>query len=181
MGVCTGPCKDPCKPGACVHVCTHRKISRFLFSTGIVFPDIEKTRSVGKIEFQCQGVVQGPVHACTHALRVHGPLHSPKTFKFNFFNFSRLFYVRTDYANWKENSGIFSIRARKNARFGRGAPCSVIHVCSISQKTNCLIMIPKTVLISGGWRGYWPARKFQEIFLCVHARTHVSGGVHLVL
>ena len=26
----------------------------------------------------------------------------------------------------------------------------VIHVCSISQKTNCLIMIPKTVLISGG-------------------------------
>ena len=133
VGVCTGPCKDPCKPGACVHVCTHRKISRFLFSTGIVFPDIEKTRSVGKIEFQCQGVVQGPVHACTHALRVHGPLHSPKTFKFNFFNFSRLFYVRTDYANWKENSGIFSIRARKNARFGRGAPCSVIHVCSISQ------------------------------------------------
>ena len=26
----------------------------------------------------------------------------------------------------------------------------VIHVCSILQKTNCLIMIPKTVLISGG-------------------------------
>ena len=26
----------------------------------------------------------------------------------------------------------------------------VIHVCSISQKTNCLIMIPKTVLKSGG-------------------------------
>ena len=26
----------------------------------------------------------------------------------------------------------------------------VIHVCSISQKENCLIMIPKTVILSGG-------------------------------
>ena len=49
-----------------------------------------------------------------------------------------------------KSSRNFSMRARKKARFGRGAPCSVIPVCSISQKDNCPIMIPKTVLISGG-------------------------------
>ena len=151
-GGCKGPCKDPCKPGACVHVCTHRKISRFSFSTGIVFPDLEKTRSVEKIEFQCHGAMQGPVHSncvrarvhrplhdpltlefnfptdlvfsmsgktmpvenknleiflwvhtCTHAPglhgSLHGPVHTPTTLEFNFFDLSRLFCVRTDYAN----------------------------------------------------------------------------------
>ena len=29
----------------------------------------------------------------------------------------------------------------------------VINVCSILQKTNCPVMIPKTVMLSGRWRG----------------------------
>ena len=86
VGVCTGPCKDPCKPGACVHVCTHRKNSRVLFSIGIVCPNIEKAREVEKIEFECLGAMQGPVHSkCVRAC-VHRPLHDPLTLEFNFSN-----------------------------------------------------------------------------------------------
>ena len=46
-----------------------------------------------------------------------------------------------------KSSRFLTMRARKNARF---RPCSVNPVCSISQKDNCPIMIPKTVLITGG-------------------------------
>jgi len=37
--------------------------SRYVFSTGKVCSDKGKTRSVEKIEFQCQGALQRPVHA----------------------------------------------------------------------------------------------------------------------
>ena len=107
------------------------------------------------------------VHTCMHTpgLRgsLHGPLHTPMTLEFNFSpDLAFPTYDRIDYASWKETSGNFSMRARKNACVRRGVPCFVIHVCSISQKTNCLIMIPKTVLISGLWRSSWSAWKVLD-------------------
>ena len=78
-------------PETCFFACTHRKISRVLFSIGIVCPNIEKARKVEKIEFQCHGAMQGPVHSnCVRAC-VHRPLHDPLTLEFNFFNWSCLF------------------------------------------------------------------------------------------
>ena len=88
-------------PETCVLACTHRKNSRVLFSIGIVCPNIEKAREVEKIEFECLGAMQGPVHSkCVRAC-VHRPLHDPLTLEFNFSNWSCLFYVRKDYASWK--------------------------------------------------------------------------------
>ena len=152
-----GLCKGPCTQIACMHACTGPCTTPWhwnsLFPTDLVFSKSGKNMLVENENLE----IFLWVHTCTHApglhRSLHGPLHPPTTSDFNSFNLSRLFYDRTDYANWKEISGNFSMRARKKPRFGRGAPCFVIHVCSISQKTNCLIMIPKTVLISGGWRG----------------------------
>ena len=82
-------------------VCAHlEKVQDFFISTGIVFNDIGKTRSFEKVEFQCQGAVQGPMHANAHAPWVHGPLHGPLTLEFNFFNWSRLSSLKTHYASW---------------------------------------------------------------------------------
>ena len=55
----------------CMRASTLRKFSIFFFSTGIVCPDIEMTRSVEKNEFRSQGAVLEPVHVmdlvCMHA------------------------------------------------------------------------------------------------------------------
>ena len=67
QGAFKGPCKGLCTQGACKCACTLRKFLRFLILTGIVFNDIGKTRSFEKVEFQCQGAVQGPMHANAHA------------------------------------------------------------------------------------------------------------------
>ena len=88
-------------PETCVLACTDRKNSRVLFSIGIVCPNIEKAREVEKIEFECLGAMQGPVHSkCVRAC-VHRPLHDPLTLEFNFSNWYCIFYVRKDYASWK--------------------------------------------------------------------------------
>ena len=152
-----GLCKGPCTLSACVHACTGPCTTPWhwnsIFPTDLVFSMSGKTMPVENKNLD----IFLWVHTCTHAPglhgSLHGPVHTPTTSEFNFFDLSRLFCVSTDYANWKEKSGNFSMRARKNACFGRGAPCSVIPVYSISQKDNCPIMIPKAVLISGGWRG----------------------------
>ena len=46
-------------------------------------------------------------HARTHSPCVHGPLQSPLTLLFNFFNWSRLSFVRTDFASWEYISRIW--------------------------------------------------------------------------
>ena len=56
----------------CVHVCTLRKISRLFFLTGIVCPNIGQTRTVEKVEFQCQGAVQGAFKGPCKGLCTHG-------------------------------------------------------------------------------------------------------------
>ena len=78
-------------PETCICACTHRKISRVLFSIGIVCPNIEKAREVEKIEFECLGAMQGPVHSNWVRACVHRPLHDPLTLEFNFVNWSCLF------------------------------------------------------------------------------------------
>ena len=92
------------------------KNSRVLFSIGIVCPNIEKAREVEKIEFECLGAMQGPVHSkCVRAC-VHRPLHDPLTLEFNFSNWYCLFYVRKDWASWKQKSRHFSMGAHVHAR-----------------------------------------------------------------
>ena len=54
--------KVPACVRACLRLCTLWNCYRFFFSTGKVFSDKGKTRSVEKIEFQCQGALERPVH-----------------------------------------------------------------------------------------------------------------------
>ena len=50
-----------------------------------------------------------------HAPCVHGPFQAPLTLEFNFLNWCRVSYVRTDYVSWKEKSKKLSKRACTHA------------------------------------------------------------------
>ena len=50
-----------------------------------------------------------------HAPCVHGPFQAPLTLEFNFLNWCRVSYVRTDYVSWKEKSKNLSKRACTHA------------------------------------------------------------------